>query len=168
MESGLESKVVLVTAKMSNKKLKSKIEECIKENWRFVIVCMDNSTQVDKIHKILVDVGYSGKLTFFHDEGDTLEKPGKSVSVEAWSRFFTFLSKSKIIHKRIFTTATPENIISSKGIQCNSVFVIPTKQTYTGYQDVLFVKAENLNATETQSEEDDLLKSLDHATHQIV
>lgn len=69
-------KGVILSCKMSKTKLRKQLLKCIQQDTRFTIVCMDNAAQVNKIHNLLKDVDYQGELTFFHDEGDTLQKPG--------------------------------------------------------------------------------------------
>lgn len=99
------------------------VEEYIESEYEtFIICCLDNASQIEKVYETISIVHEEDeihRLLVIHDEGDITNKSrnveivesGVAKSHKEWINFFTRLSNKSISMKRIFVTATPENVI---------------------------------------------------------
>lgn len=95
----------------------------------FIICCLDNASQINKVYEKLTTLNeyliendnYDSfdELMILHDEGDVLTKSrdinnivyNQPASHKEWIKFSNRLIKKGISMKRVFISATPENII---------------------------------------------------------
>lgn len=143
--------------KIKDKNASERIKECISNNENFVLFCMDGYRQIDKVNLIFQEITDSKKCTrkfektkkivFIHDEGDNITKDKDVQTVQisqpkshvSWIQLFDFLSrKFQIKTKRIFVTATPDNIQLFRGVESCNYLNIPIGSNYSGWNKIEF------------------------------
>jgi DNA-binding MarR family transcriptional regulator len=154
---GAEVELLKVTDKNFEKDLRKCIEERKK---RFVIFCLDNSSQIEKVIIQLTSnyVRYEQmaeikRIAILHDEGDSLAKDqdteniknGQAQSHKKWLELKDVINKrmGNLDLKRIFVTATPENVVMLYQVECPDVMRLEIPATYTGYDKIQYVKMED-------------------------
>jgi hypothetical protein len=140
--------------KVSDKKCKKEILECIKNKVkRFVIFCLDNPSQIEKIIDILTsaytrfeEMREIKKIAIIHDEADTITKDNNTNYIECnqaeshkkWLELKDLFTKrmENIDLKRVFVTATPENTVMLYKIEAPDVMKLEIPSIYTGYTKI--------------------------------
>ena len=143
--------------KVSDKNFDKQLKNCIEtKNKRFVIFCLDNSTQIEKIIVQLVN-NYTRcenmkeikKIAIIHDEADTIAKDKdtenkcetQAESHKKWLELRDLINTKmgEIELKRIFVTATPENCMMLYKVDCPDVMRLEIPSCYTGYDKIQHV-----------------------------
>lgn len=154
---GAEVELLKVTDKTFEKDLRKCIEE---GNKRFVIFCLDNCSQIEKViiqltsnyvrYEQMADIK---RIAIIHDEADTVAKDqdteniknGQAQSHKKWLELKNVINNrmGKLDLKRIFVTATPENVVLLYQVECPDVMRLEIPATYTGYDKIEHVKMED-------------------------
>lgn len=154
---GAEVELLKVTDKTFEKDLRKCIEERKK---RFVIFCLDNSSQIEKVIVQLTSnyirceqMADIKRIAIIHDEADTVAKDqdteniknGQAQSHKKWLELKNLINKrlGNLDLKRIFVTATPENVCMLYQVECPDVMRLEIPATYTGYDKIEHVKMED-------------------------
>ena len=140
--------------KVSDKSFKNDLKECIEtKNKRFVIFCLDNSSQIEKVIEQLSshylrtkEMRDIKRIAIIHDEADMISKDkdtdnvkdGQAASHKKWLELRDLINKNMgdIDLKRIFVTATPENCMMLYNVECPDVMKLEIPECYTGYKDI--------------------------------
>lgn len=170
---GAEVELLKVTDKTFEKDLSKCIEERRK---RFVIFCLDNSTQIEKVITQLTSnytryeqMSDIKRIAIIHDEADTVAKDqdtenikdGQAQSHKKWLELTNIINKrmGNLDLKRIFVTATPENVVLLYKVECPDVMRLEIPSTYSGYNKIFHVKMEDdLNIRQHLSNEVERIK----------
>lgn len=150
----------------------AKLQKAFKDsNNRVIIFCLDNSSQIEKvisnisqIHSRYEHVRSIKKIALIHDEADTVAKDkqtdisngDQAVSHQKWIELVNFINNqmSYIDLKRIFVTATPENVCMLYNIESPEVIKLEIPNTYRGYKDIKYNNLEDdLNMRDILKEE---------------
>lgn len=138
--------------KVNDRTFQKDLEKCIKEkNKRFVIFCLDNSSQIKKLKHT---IGYFSikqyfdieKIMLVHDEGDVVTKDQdvekineeQPESHKEWMELMNDFKTGNIDLKRIFVTATPENCMMLYGINNIDIISLEVPSDYTGWKDIRY------------------------------
>lgn len=171
--------------KVTDKTFEKDLRKCIKEeNNRFVIFCLDNCSQIEKVIIQLTSnyIRYEQmsrikKIAIIHDEADTIAKDQDTdiiryeqpQSHKKWLELKNIINKrmGNIDLKRIFVTATPENVVLLYQVECPDVMRLEIPSTYTGYNKIEHVKMnDDLNIAAYLSSEVDRIKEA--GTHEAI
>lgn len=153
--SRIDSTLMKVTDKNFGKLLEKNI---ITNNHKFVIFCLNNASQIEKLTKeIFYNLSTNcqknnsfTKFAIVHDEADTVTKESEVEIVEEsqaeshkkWLKLMDIF-KSNLTHfdlKRVFVTATPENTVMLYNIESPDVISLEIPSTYTGYKDISYTE----------------------------
>lgn len=139
----------IVLLKILDRKFSKKLRECFANKKQFIIFCLDNAAQVQKVKEqialiIALDRISVNKIVVIHDEGDIITKDTNIGDIEEtqaqshqeWLRLFNFLQERYIFTKRVFVTATPENIVYKYDVQ--KVIQLPVPSNYVGYEKIKY------------------------------
>ena len=147
--------------KVTDKKFEENLKKCIKEkNKRFVIFCLDNSSQIEELivqlsgcYTRYSEMKEIKKIAIIHDEADTITKDKntdyrndkQASSHQKWLELRDIINKNMglLDLKRIFVTATPENCCMLYNIECPDVMKLEIPQYYTGYKSIEHVNFED-------------------------
>jgi len=144
---------VLAMPLMSENKFKSQLTTNLAANIPTIIVLMDNNSQVSKLKERLIILREEGvtipPTTIFHDEGDVITKcmeiqsprNGQAKSHKEWISICNFFPRNNIPMKRVFVTATPENVVYM--YQIRHVISLPIPSSYQGYKEFNYVPLHN-------------------------
>jgi hypothetical protein len=146
--------------RVSDKTFTKQYMELLKtSNNRYVLFCLNNAAQIDKLHDAMMlastpkhnaNFRNTSRFALVHDEGDTVTKDqdvdianaSQCASHRAWINFVdTFHADDwnmDIGIKRVFVTATPENCCTLYNITCPVVFGLPVPDTYVGYTKIAY------------------------------
>ena len=137
--------------KVSDKKFSSKFSEVIKDSTKIVIFCLDNTSQIKKLTQVLHNnlENLSTKIAILHDEGDALTKHSDVNNIQQdqcdshkkWIEMSKFCTRQNIDLKRVFVTATPENIVTKYPIE--RIIELEETQNYIGYKNIHYCKIDN-------------------------
>ena len=145
----------IVLVKVSDKNFEKKIE---KDNDKvFVIFCLDNSSQVDKIMRMFCSwaikkIRKTEKIMIIHDEGDVIQKDnnvetkteGQSKVHQKWIELCNLLINYGLKTSRTFITATPENCwYLYKDIYCKNITELQRVSGYKGWRDIRYNEIES-------------------------
>ena len=154
---GASVELLKVTDKNFAKDLKEQIEN---GNKRFVIFCLDNSSQIEKLIANLSS-NYTRcdkmreikRIAIIHDEADTVAKDqdteniknGQAQSHKKWLELKNLINErmGELDLKRIFVTATPENVVLLYQVECPDVMRLEIPATYTGYDKIEHIEMED-------------------------
>lgn len=152
-----DKKILILTADC--KTLKKKLEKGLKERKKIIIFCLDNSSQIEKISENLTLMRFLHQISIpriivAHDEGDVVTKDtnvsvvqtGQSESHKKWIQLFNLLNEMGNDYKRIFITATPENVVYKYPV--SRIFKVPVSPHYTGYDRISYTPFESLEETQ--------------------
>jgi hypothetical protein len=144
----------IVLLKILDRKFSKKLRECFASKKQFIIFCLDNAAQVRKVKEqialiMALDHISFQKIVVLHDEGDIITKDvnidvveeNQAQSHQEWLRLFTFFEEQHISMKRVFVTATPENIVYKYDIQ--KVIQLPVTSNYIGYEKIKYKPLDN-------------------------
>jgi hypothetical protein len=147
--------------KVTDKTFEKDLRKCIEEgNKRFVIFCLDNSSQIEKViiqltsnyvrYEQMADIK---RIAIIHDEADTVAKDqdtenikdGQAQSHKKWLELKNVINNrmGKLDLKRIFVTATPENVVLLYQVECPDVMRLEIPATYTGYDKIEHIQMED-------------------------
>lgn len=143
--------------KVTDKTFKKDLKECIESgNKRFVIFCLDNSSQIEKLieqltscYTRLTKMAEIKRIAIIHDEADTIAKANdtemitdkQAKSHQKWLELRDLINNNMgdIDLKRIFVTATPENVVLLYKIDCPDVMKIEIPSNYIGYDKITHI-----------------------------
>ena len=139
---------------VDNKNFDSVVEKMSSSFTSFVICCLDNKTQIGKVYEKINSVYENGKLTslcLIHDEADTVTKArnisevseGQPESHKKWIELTTKVCGKGIQLKRIFVTATPENVVYLHKPQF--VWTLDIPETYVPAESIQFSELSNFD-----------------------
>ena len=166
-----------VLIKVSDTKFLDDLKSNFEDTRQIIIFCLDNSSQINKVcaafEEIIpvlednTDFGPLTKVCIIHDEGDMTTKgvnvniveDGQSKSHRSWIEFSNMFSDNHIHLKRLFVTATPDNILI-KYEDVDRIFLLPTPApgTYKGWNNIEFNR---LNPTSDRAIDDILLSEIE-------
>ena len=147
--------------KVTDKTFEKDLRKCIEDgNKRFVIFCLDNSSQIEKViiqltsnyvrYEQMADIK---RIAIIHDEADTVAKDqdtenikdGQAQSHKKWLELKNVINNrmGKLDLKRIFVTATPENVVLLYQVECPDVMRLEIPATYSGYDKIEHIKMED-------------------------
>lgn len=147
--------------KVSDKKFEQKIQKLIKEkNNRFVVFCLDNAVQIEKviINLTSLHVRYSEmqlikRIAIISDEADTVAKDAdvenqhadQPESHKKWLELKDLINQKMgyLDLKRVFVTATPENVVMLYKVESPDVMKLEIPGTYVGYKDIKYKELED-------------------------
>jgi hypothetical protein len=143
---------VLAMPLMSENKFKQQLAANFTRNIPTIIVLMDNNSQVSKLRERLIILNEEVSIpqtTIFHDEGDVITKcmelhtpkNGQPKSHNEWISICNFFQRNNIPMKRVFVTATPENVVYMYKIR--NVISLPVPSSYQGYKEFHYVPLQN-------------------------
>jgi hypothetical protein len=139
--------------KISDSKYIDIVEDCLKNNKKIVMFCLDNASQIKKLRRAIMSVRglriKLEKIAIIHDEGDVITKDcniedienDQSESHKEWLILTQFISQEEIELKRIFVTATPENVVYKYKIE--DVIRLRVPNNYIGYDKIEYVELED-------------------------
>lgn len=154
---GASVELLKVTDKTFEKDLKEQIKN---GNKRFVIFCLDNSSQIEKLilnlssnygrYEQMVDIK---RIAIIHDDPDTIAKDQDTENIKddqvqshkKWLELKNLINvrMEKLDLKRIFVTATPENVVLLYQVECPDVMRLEIPATYTGYDKIKHIEMED-------------------------
>ena len=140
--------------KMSDSKSTDIVEDFFKKNnKKIVMFCLDNTSQIKKIRRVMMAVRglriKLEKIAIIHDEGDVITKDcniedienDQSESHKEWLILTQYISQEEIELKRIFVTATPENVVYKYKIE--DVIRLRVPNNYIGYDKIKYVQLDD-------------------------
>ncbi len=138
------------------------LKKCIlDQNYRFVIFCLDNASQIEKlimnissmVIRHINETSMLKKIALIHDEADQITKDTDITSVscdqakshQKWLEFVDLVNNNiRFMRlKRVFVTATPENVVMMYNIQNADVIKLKIPTTYVGYKDIDYIQLED-------------------------
>lgn len=119
----------------------------MKEHKTFVLCCLDNFSQIQKTYEKMIgicDHGCLQTLCIIHDEGDVITKSRnindvvdhQPASHKMWIKCINDYVSSGISVKRVFVTATPENVVYLH--KPGYVWNLPIPENYVGSDKLVF------------------------------
>jgi len=148
--------------KVADKSFGEDLKNCIKnEMHRFVIFCLDNSTQIEKLIVNLTSLATRhqqqmqklSKIAIVHDEADQITKDrdtdvvsdDQAESHKKWIELMDLINKTMgyMDLKRVFVTASPENCVMLYKIESVDVITLEIPSTYVGYKDIEYIQLED-------------------------
>lgn len=147
--------------KVSNPSFMDDLKNCIKNNNnRFVIFCLDNSTQIEKLIVTMTSLSVRQsemktikKIAIIHDEADQITKDNntdvisetQAESHKKWLELVHLINTqmSYMDLKRIFVTATPENCVMLYKIESADLIRLDIPVNYTGYKNIEYIEFED-------------------------
>jgi hypothetical protein len=151
----------IMMMKVSDKTFNENFKECIKTSMkRFVIFCLDNSIQIEKLIMSFLAIGTRydemkeiKKIAIIHDEADQVTKDHDTEKIndeqaeshKKWLEFMELINKKMgyMDLKRVFVTATPENCVMLYKIESPDVMKLEIPGTYVGYSDIIYNELED-------------------------
>ena len=146
----------IVLLKAGDKNFKKDLKDNLKITKKIIIFCLDNSSQIAKVKEnINTNITFENtifdKFCIIHDEGDVVTKDydienindEQSESHKEWLSFVSYFKSRVVDLKRVFVTATPENVVYKYKIE--HVFVLEIPKIYIGYKKINYCEFEDLN-----------------------
>jgi hypothetical protein len=128
------------------------VENINKKN--MIIFCLDNATQINKLANTILNCIHMqrnaiNKLLLIHDEADVITKDydvnipshGQCKSHQLWISLVDLFTQNQL--KRVFVTATPENIVYKYVI--DNCIRLNVSNNYIGYDKVNFNAVDEFN-----------------------
>jgi hypothetical protein len=145
------SNVTLI--KISDRSCEKTLKKCIIDGTLFVLFVLDNSNQIEKLIQQLAgnyqrheQMKKMKKIIIFQDEADVITKDSdietinykQAESHQKWLELIKHFSEKMpcIDLKRIFITATPENVILLYKIYSYDVMCLEIPEGYTGFDKI--------------------------------
>lgn len=111
----------------------------------FVVFCLDNKAQIKKVHEKINAIRKKNTfidLCLIHDEADVITKDRNIEEIiktqpeshKKWLEFTSDMYSTGIDLKRVFVTATPENVIYF--YKPGFVWELPVPENYVSYKDI--------------------------------
>jgi len=149
-----------VMLKVSDRTFKKDLKNCIETTKKFVIFCLDNSSQIEELTTQLAQSYLRNpkmkeikRIAIIHDEADTITKDketelknnDQAKSHQQWIELKELITKqmAPMELKRVFVTATPENCMMLYNIECPDVMRLEIPAFYRGYKDIEHVDLED-------------------------
>ena len=125
---------------------KNDVINSLKQGNKVVIFMLDNYAQILHIQSILCQIiakkiVNTNKILLIHDEGDVIQKDfevedPKTSSTKAWKDLIeTF--KLNYHLKRVFVSATPDNVIAKYQIEAGDILQLETVINYNGFDNMI-------------------------------
>ncbi len=139
--------------KASDKKFAKQFQYALNENLTPIIFSLDNSSQIVKIRRNIIDImevcesTIPKTIAIVHDEGDVVTR-GKNTyenlnataqSHKAWVNLIKRLEKC-IDVKRVFVSATPENCVVKYNIESPFIIRLEIPNNYISYENIEWQK----------------------------
>ena len=156
---GADATVLRVSSSKFSKQLENSLNNKSNTNNRVAIFCLNNSSQIkkliDSMKIVLFDNGLSNikKIAIAHDEADTITKDKNTViattkqaeSHKRWLELVDIFNKRAgfMDLKRIFITATPENVCMLYNIDTVDVIRLEIPESYVGYKSIMYKPMED-------------------------
>lgn len=146
---------VICMSNVTENRFKNMLEKNVLQNIPTVILIMDNDSQIQKLRERFVllesDDVIIPPVVLFHDEGDIITKDedvhhikdDQATSHKAWLQFTKFFSSKHVPLKRIFVTATPENVVYKYRIR--DVIDLEIPSNYQGFESIDYQELKNEN-----------------------
>lgn len=140
--------------KASNPKFGMILKACLKAETKVIVFCLDNSSQIKKVKEQFVllmtleDIKIK-KIAIVNDEGDCCTKDpdvenledDQSQSHKEWLRLTQYFPKHGTDVKRVFVTATPENVVYKYRVE--HVIRLTPPNNYIGWDKIRFCEMED-------------------------
>ena len=146
----------VILLKAGDNNFKKDLKDNLKITKKIIIFCLDNNSQISKVKEQLsTNITFENiqfdKFCIIHDEGDVITKDvnieniteEQSESHKEWLSFVSYFKRLNVDLKRIFVTATPENVVYKYKIE--HVFVLDVPNNYIGYDKINYCEIENIN-----------------------
>ena len=146
---------VICMSNVTEKRFKSMLKKNVEQKIPTVVLIMDNDSQIQKLRERFVvldnDKNIIPPVALFHDEGDIITKDEdvhhihskQATSHKAWLQFTNFFSLKNNCLKRIFVTATPENVVYKYRI--SDVIDLEVPSNYQGFESIDYQVLQNEN-----------------------
>jgi len=146
---------------VSDRNFSSKVKNNIVKNKPFIIFCLNNHFQIEKIIDLLGSCATRNndaiknihKFMILHDEGDIIQKDADIVNIHnqqaqshsKWIELTQMFNQTfgHIDLKRVFVTATPENCCALYDIECAHIIQLETPITYRGWEHIIYNELNN-------------------------
>lgn len=135
--------------KASDTKLGCILKDCLINEKKVVVFCLDNASQIKKVKEQFVLITTLEnvkikKIAIIHDEGDVVTKDfdvenideDQSESHKEWLRLIQYFPKQGTDVKRVFVTATPENICYKYKVEY--VIRLTAPNNYIGFDKIKY------------------------------
>lgn len=137
--------------KVSDPKFTPRLREALQAHRNVVFFCLDNATQIERLKEqvalaITLEDARLPRLAMIHDEGDVITKDAnveklednQSESHKEWIRIVDYLQRQAIDLKRVFVTATPDNVLFKYDMA--DVIQLPVPANYTGHDKIQYLE----------------------------
>jgi hypothetical protein len=144
----------VVFVKAGNTRLEKILSAAFKEKKQVIIFCLDNSSQIRRVknHIVLLTASENIKIdriALINDEGDVVTKDSnietlnkeQSESHQEWLKMVEYLKRSNINLKRVFVTATPENVCYKYKVE--HIIRLQVPHNYVGYEKIDYICLED-------------------------
>ena len=126
--------------------LKRKIQRCHEENEKFILVSMDNVTQINKLYQVFE--GFQGNLSILKDEADSSIKhynmneavPGQAKSHKSWVALQNYFRDEGKNVPTFYVTATPDAVYKAVDVLARNVIELLPFVDYVGYDDIEYIE----------------------------
>ena len=137
---------------VDNKNFENIVEE-MKSHKSFIICCLDNKSQIQKVYEKINAVKTLSDLCLIHDEADVITKARNINEVMAnqpeshkkWIEFTTNLYNKGVNLKRVFVSATPENVVYL--YRPGFVWELPIPENYVSASCIDFNELNNFDTS---------------------
>lgn len=137
--------------KVSDTKFTPRLRDAFQANRNVVFFCLDNAAQIERLKEqialaITLEDARLPRLVLIHDEGDVITKDAivdkvldnQSESHKEWIRIVDFLQRQNVNLKRVFVTATPDNVLFKYPM--SDIIQLPIPPDYTGHDKIKYVE----------------------------
>ncbi len=146
----------IVLLKVSNRNFANRVKQCLTDKKLFVIFCLDNQSQIEKIIDILsscasrskFNMAQLHKMMIIHDEGDVIQKDSDTSNIheeqaqshQKWIELTNMFSDNlkHVNIKRVFVSATPENCCALYDIKSAHIIQLEAPGSYRGWKDIKY------------------------------
>jgi predicted peroxiredoxin len=134
---------------------------CLKNKTPFVLFCMDNANQIEKLIALFIvantkcktQMEEMKKLVLIHDEADIVTKDSNTKEIvkhqpkshKAWVEFSKLFQKSSVDLKKFFVTATFENCYMLHEIYSKFVISLDIPLGYQGWQEFKYHEIDGMD-----------------------
>lgn len=153
----------ILLIQVSDRNFSKSLQSCILENRPFIIFCLDNQSQIEKIiseisncsgrSKFYNSLHKIKKLMIIHDEADVIQKDSDVLTInedqakshQKWIELVNLFNETLhyIDLKRVFVTATFENCAALYNIECAHIIHLEIPNEYKGYNDITHFNLES-------------------------
>lgn len=144
--------------KIKDASFASSFKKCIINGKIPVIFCLDNASQIEKIivnfndciTRKIKNIETIKKLMIIHDEGDVIQKDHdiKFVNNEQAKSHQKWIELSDTVNtfidlKRVFVTATPDNVLALYKIESANIIKLEIPNNYQGHKNINYNIVDN-------------------------